>query len=70
MDALLNIAAGYVFLCAVLPSLVARLRGHDWRGELRVFAIGLLLGWTGYGALWAWIDALAKADADIRVVIR
>jgi hypothetical protein len=40
------------------------------RGELRVFAIGLLLGWMEYGAMWAWIDALAKADADLGVVIR
>jgi hypothetical protein len=65
MNAVLGIAALYVIVCAILPSLVARLRGHNWRGELRVFAVGLLLGWTGYGALLAWIDALAAPDSDV-----
>jgi hypothetical protein len=65
MNAVLGIAALYVIVCAILPSLVARLRGHDWRGELRVFAVGLLLGWTGYGALAAWIDAMVAPDAKI-----
>lgn len=65
MNAVLGIAALYVIVCAILPSLFARWRGHDWRGELRVFAVGLLLGWTGYGALVAWIDALAAPDSEI-----
>ncbi len=70
MDALISLIAVYVLACAILPALVARLRGHDARGMRRVFAIGLLTGWTVYGALWAWTDAFIEPDTDVRIIIR
>ena len=75
MNVLIGLVALYVLACAILPALIALRRGLARREAALVFAFGLLTGWTGYGALAAWMHALletpeAQATSSIRIVIR
>jgi hypothetical protein len=45
-DALLNIAAGYVLFCAILPAAVARLRGHDVVSCASSLSVCYSAGWN------------------------
>ena len=75
MNVLVGLIALYVLACAVLPAWVAMRRGLTRHESALVFAFGLLTGWTGYGALAAWLYALletpeAAATQSIRIVMR
>lgn len=67
---MLTIVSFYLAGCAILPALIGLARGHGIAGALRIATIGALFGWTGYGALWAWMDALIAPDRNVRIIVR
>jgi hypothetical protein len=75
MNVLVSLIALYVLACAILPAAVALRRGLTRREAELVFTFGLLTGWTGYGALAAWMYALletpeSQAMPGIHIIIR
>ncbi len=75
MNALVSLVVLYVLACAALPALIALRRGLGRRDAALVFTLGLLTGWTGYGALAAWMYALLEtpevtATRCIHIIIR
>lgn len=64
MNILISIVSVYLALCAVLPAIIGWRRGLS-RSQIAVISImGATLGWTGYGALLAWMLALLDDPPD------
>lgn len=63
-ELLVFIAALYALICGLLPLAIGRRRGLR-TSQLRIIAVaGLAFGWTGYGALLAWLAALTDDPHD------
>ncbi|MFN3752407.1 MAG: hypothetical protein ACK4SR_13695 [Thiobacillus sp.] len=69
MNTLIAIVSVYLALCAVLPAIIGLRRGLS-RSQIAVILItGATLGWTGYGALLAWMLACFDDPQDGRLCI-
>lgn len=64
-----SIVYGYIVLCGALPLAIGWRRGLT-RRQMRAIAIaGLLFGWTGWGALLAWFNALTDDPQEDRTFL-
>lgn len=68
MDFFITVLGAYLVLCAVIPGSIAWRRGLPQAHVALVLACGVILGWTGWGALLAWIAAFWPKD-EIRITI-
>lgn len=68
MDFVITLLGAYLMLCAAIPCAIAWRRGLSSAHIIFVALCGTLLGWTGWGALLAWIAAFWPKD-ETRVVI-
>lgn len=68
MNLLMTAAGAYLMLCAGIPAAIAWRRGASSAHIAFVVFCGAVIGWTGWGALLAWIAAFWPKD-DTRIVI-
>jgi hypothetical protein len=68
MDFVVTVLGAYIIMCAAIPCAIAWRRGWSSAHIAFVAACGVTLGWTGWGALLAWIAAFWPKD-DIRITI-
>lgn len=70
MDFFVTIIFAYLLMCAALPALIARRRGLSAKTQLGIAVFGALTGWTGFGAIAAWLFALFDDPKRAIVIIR
>lgn len=67
MKIVVSLVAVYLASCAVMPAMIARRRGLAASEQAIVAAFGALTGWTGFGAIAAWIYALAAESKSVTI---
>lgn len=69
MNIVISLLCVYLFVCAALPAMIARRRALPLAGQISIASFGALTGWTGVGAIAAWLFAMFDDSAHI-VIIR